>query len=1128
MGFILIGEKINPQTEAVTYAAVASYNNNWGLEITGSNAVENKVYGSFFGTNTAGAGTGNTSGGVEIDNKASENVIGGVQNANEMNVISGNTGAFGVYIADASNNIIAGNRIGTSKAGFVALPNKIGVDITGQSSRNSIGVRIPPVGGVQPNPANLISGNTDTGVGIIGQQATTNFIVGNWIGVDATGNAALPNATGVQLINTQGNYIGRTVGDTSKANLNVISGNTGTGILVSGAPGTPSTNNVIQNNNIGIGPSRQKPVAVPNNVGISFDANSMNNTVRGTVVDKNKNDAIPNAANNKIFDPNSISDNGFGIDDGTQAGAPVLTSAVVSGNTLIVTGTLSNTPNANFGLEFFGGNDLDPDGSAEGAQWLGTAYVNTDANGNASFQVTLNSIYGTYITATATNMAADGNTSDFSNNLTISGESQNAAVGGNVWDDANANGLPDSGETGVSAVNVQLFTALGTLVASTTSDANGNYLFTSVAPGDYYLQFTAPSGFTFTTPYQGDDTVASHADPTTGQTEQFSLIAGEDDPYYNAGLIPTSLEEATTTTIDTTENPSTYGYQVTFTATVAQTDAVPLGGNVTFMDGDTVLGTVDLTSDSGGYQAQYTTSALSVGAHTITAVYNGDGFHLSSNAALTQTVQQGLSFTTVSSSNNPALAGQPVTLTANVASAEGTPTGTVTFVDGTTTLGTAPLDANGNAALTTSSLALGSHNITATYGGDSNFTGSSGSLTQVVSQENTSNLSLASSVPSNATLNQSITFTATVNGSSGTPTGSVTFLDGDTVLSTSNLDGTGKATFTTSTLSLGSHDITAIYSGDGTYGSNSAALTQTVTQGGAFTSLTVSVNPVQPGQPVTFTATVHPEGSSGTPTGSVTFLDGTTILGTAPLTQVSGQLQAAFTTSSLSSGSHAITAIYSGDNTFQGSSVSVTEIVGQSSGAGSSVALSSSVIPALLGQSVTLTATVTGSGTPTGSVTFFDGSTALATVPLSVVNGQSQASWTTSTLGLGVNDIIAVYSGDSNNAASANTFFLSVNQGGTSTSLTSSANPSPAGQDVTFTATVLGMGMGVATPTGTVSFYDGTTFLGTGRLTLVNGQMQATFTTAALGLGSHRIIAVYTGDSTFADSGAALQQTISS
>jgi hypothetical protein len=486
------------------------------------------------------------------------------------------------------------------------------------------------------------------------------------------------------------------------------------------------------------------------------------------------------------------------------------------------------------------------------------------------------------------------------------------------------------------------------------------------------------------------------------------------------------------------------------------------------------------------------------------------------------------SFTSVSSSTNPAVAGQPVTLTATVTGDGVTPTGTVTFQDGANVLGTGTLDANGNATFTTSSLTLGSHDITAVYGGDSNYLGSSGMLAQVVSQENNSFLSLSSSAPSNATLNQPVTFTATINGGSGTPTGTVTFMADNNVLGTGTLDASGKATFTTSTLSLGSHTITAIYGGDATYGSNSATLNQIINQGGTSTSLSASPNPAQPGQSVTFTATLTYNNAAGTPTGVVTFLDGSTVLGTGTLTQVGSQMQATFTTSPLSTGSHAITAVYGGDNIFAASSSSTIETVGQASGAGSAISVASSANPALLGQPVTLTATVSGlSGMPTGTVTFMDGTTVLGTAPLALVGGQAQATLTTSTLGLGEHDIIAVYSGDGTYAGSANAIMLPVNQGGTSTSLSSSANPSPLGQSVTFTATVQATGMGAGTPTGGVTFYDGTIPLGTSMLTLVNGQMQATFTTAALGLGSHRIIAVYNGDSTFADSGASLQQTIS-
>jgi hypothetical protein len=75
------------------------------------------------------------------------------------------------------------------------------------------------------------------------------------------------------------------------------------------------------------------------------------------------------------------------------------------------------------------------------------------------------------------------------------------------------------------------------LVGTTGSDPTGHYQFTNVVPGQYYIQFTPRPGSTFTTPYAGDPTLDSHADPTTGDTELFTLVAGEVDPFYGAGFL---------------------------------------------------------------------------------------------------------------------------------------------------------------------------------------------------------------------------------------------------------------------------------------------------------------------------------------------------------------------------------------------------------------------------------------------------------------------------------------------------------------------------------------------------------------------------------------------------------------
>ena len=223
-----------------------------------------------------------------------------------------------------------------------------------------------------------------------------------------------------------------------------------------------------------------------------------------------------------------------------------------------------------------------------------------------------------------------------------------------------------------------------------------------------------------------------------------------------------------------------------------------------------------------------------------------------------------------------------MTLTATVASANagttGTPTGTVTFMEGTTTLGTGTLGANGTATLTTSTLAAGGHTITAVYGGDTTFATSTSSPVTVqvnqptATQATTTNLTIT---PANPTVGQAVTLAAAVTGptGAGTPTGTVTFNDGSTALGTGNLVN-GTATLTTSTLAAGSHTINAVYNGDNTFKGSNTSQTITVSQAPpglvqSLTQLVVSPNPTA-GQPVSITAVVIALGNA-TPSGNVIF-----------------------------------------------------------------------------------------------------------------------------------------------------------------------------------------------------------------------------------------------------------------
>jgi hypothetical protein len=228
-------------------------------------------------------------------------------------------------------------------------------------------------------------------------------------------------------------------------------------------------------------------------------------------------------------------------------------------------------------------------------------------------------------------------------------------------------------------------------------------------------------------------------------------------------------------------------------------------------------------------------------------------------------------------------------------------------------LGTGTLS-GGTATFTTSGLGTGAHSITAIYGGDANFTGSTSPiLTETIGKAVSSTAVGSSNNPSN--IGTAVTLTATVTSPvTGTLTGTVTFQDGASVLGTGTLSG-GTATYTTSGLTGGTHSITAVYSGDANFaGGTSPALMQTVNKVGDSTSVTSSNNPSIFGSAVTFTATVTSSATS-IPTGTVTFQDGVATLGTGMLSGGNATLA----TSALVGGVHSITAIYGGDANFANS-----------------------------------------------------------------------------------------------------------------------------------------------------------------------------------------------------------------
>jgi len=563
----------------------------------------------------------------------------------------------------------------------------------------------------------------------------------------------------------------------------------------------------------------------------------------------------------------------------------------------------------------------------------------------------------------------------------------------------------------------------------------------------------------------------------------------------SSAITQTVSNASTTTALTSSVNPSTFGDSVTFTATISPS----LGptGTVQFFDGATSLGTAALSAGS----ASLTTTTLTGGSHSITATYSGNtNFSGSTSSTVSQTVNQAGTTTALTSSLNPSVFGQQVTFTATVSPSSG-PTGTVQFFDGAASLGTVALS-GGSASLTTGALTPGSHSITATYGGNASFTGSTSSaVSQGVSQASTTTALTSSLNPS--VFGQQVTFTATVSPSSG-PTGTVQFFDGAISLGSVALSG-GSATLTTATLAAGSHSITASYGGNANFiGSTSSAVSQSVNQASTGTALTSSVDPSLFGQPVTFTATINP--SSG-PTGTVQFFDGISSLGTVALSGGTASL----TTSALAVGSHFITATYSGDTNFTGStSAALTQTVSAST-IGTTTTVTSSLNPSAFGQQVTFSATVNPPSGATGTVTFMDGALTLGTTAL---NGSGVATFSTSTLAVGPHSITAQYNGDATHTGSTSLpLSQTVNKATTTITLASDDNPAKTGQPVTFTATV-----SPSTATGTVQFFDGSTSLGT--VALSGGQ--ASLTTSTLSAAKHSITAVYSGNANFASSTSAV------
>ncbi len=590
-------------------------------------------------------------------------------------------------------------------------------------------------------------------------------------------------------------------------------------------------------------------------------------------------------------------------------------------------------------------------------------------------------------------------------------------------------------------------------------------------------------------------------------TDAITAVYGGDSNYAQV------TSNAVTETVGKTAGPDTLstsnaspglGQSVTFNDSIPIVNGVAPTGTVTFYNGSMVLG----TGTVGSGVATLMTSALPVGTDSITAVYAGDSNYaqVTSNP-VTEMVGRAAGSDTLTSSNASPTFGQFVTLTDTIPTANGvTPTGTVTFYSGNTTIGTGSVNTSGVSTLATGSLPAGSDTITAVYGGDSNYAQvTSNAVTETVGKAaGADTLTTSNASPS---FGQAVTLTDTIPVVNGlTPTGTVTFYNGSLAIGTGTVGASGVATLTTSALPIGTDVITAVFGGDSSYAQvTSNSLNEMVGKAAGADTLSTSNGSPNFGQSVTLTDSI-PGVNGVAPTGAVTFYSGATSLGTGA---VNGSGVAALTTGALPVGTDSITAIYGGDaNYTQTTSNAITENVGKAVGADT---LTVSSTTPTYGQSITLTDTIPSLNgiSPTGTVTFYNGSTVIGS---GTVNASGVATLATGSLPVGPDSITAVYAGDANyGQATTNAVTVTVGKSGGSPTLTSSNAAPDFGQPVTFTDTISTVN-GVA-PTGTVTFYSGSTSLGTGTL---NASGAATVITGALGVGTDTVTAVYGGDANYA------------
>ncbi len=575
--YITRGAKLNTVGGDVAAGRnVISGNQENGVTITGTGVLSNTVAGNYIGLGVDGATeVGNAHQGVGIGSGAHYNTIGG-DSLGERNVISGNVdNGVALFYDDVMSNTISGNYIGTDAAGTAAVSNTCG--IAAYLATGNL------IGGTEPGQGNLVSGNRWAGIVLFGSGTTGNTIAGNWVGISAGGDAVLPNGI-------NGIYLRQGAGGNIVGPHNVVSGNTGSGIVLEDA----ITGTVIVGNWIGID---------------AAGTAALGNTGEGILLQGASGNTIGGGS---LLDRNVISGNG---DAGVYLQDAETTGNVISGN------YIGTDPSGSLALGNLDGVVLtgSSSGNVVGGTTPGERNV-ISGNGQDGIVVSAssgNTVSGNYIGLDATGAATLSNAAS---GVKIDGGSADNVVGG---DEAGTfNVISGNGQDGLylenAANNTIQGNRIGTDAGGATGLGNGRYgLYLGAGAADNTIGGAAPG--------QGNVVAANEDDgiylvnwSATGNVIAGNWIGTNSGGTAELGNGGSGVELGFDTTGNTVGPANVIAYNANDGVLVSADTAVDNDITQNSIHGNTALG-IELVAGAHGGIAAPAITTVTFGSGTATA-----------------------------------------------------------------------------------------------------------------------------------------------------------------------------------------------------------------------------------------------------------------------------------------------------------------------------------------------------------------------------------------------------------------------------------------------------------------------------------------------------------------------------